>query len=375
MDEEEEAQFRKEHGDCVCGSFLGTEKGWLCNRTLAMSVERGQVIRYHIRKGGDPGAVRTYLLGFGIAMLSIQQGKLPIHCSALATPEGGAILIAGESGAGKSTLTAELLKRGYRFLADDMAVVDISGKEGVWVYPAFPYMKLCRDVVLRQGYPPEELLYIDEKKDKFLVPCTGVFQREKARLERFVFLGIRWKKEAEDKSGKIKAEKITGPDSMIVYKDNLFLRHLWKKQDPGMEIWLTMVLTIFASASMGLIVSSLVRNADRAMAFAPFVLIVQLLFSGVLFALGDGALVISKITVSRWSMECLGNTADLNALPYKEIETETGKLMKIPAKPYEDFFVRTSEHLWHTWLILLLIMLICGVASTIVLRNLKKDKR
>ena len=94
MDEEEEAQFRKEHGDCVCGSFLGTEKGWLCNRTLAMSVERGQVIRYHIRKGGDPGAVRTYLLGFGIAMLSLQQGKLPIHCSALATPEGGAILIA-----------------------------------------------------------------------------------------------------------------------------------------------------------------------------------------------------------------------------------------------------------------------------------------
>jgi len=57
------------------------------------------------------------------------------------------------------------------------------------------------------------------------------------------------------------------------------------------------------------------------------------------------------------------------------IETETGELMKIPAKPYEDFFVRTSEHLWHTWLILLLIMLICGVVSTIVLRNLKKDKR
>lgn len=37
-------------------------------------------------------------------------------------------------------------------------------------------------------------------------------------------------KEAEDKSGKIKAEKITGPDSMIVYKDNLFLRHLWKNR-------------------------------------------------------------------------------------------------------------------------------------------------
>ncbi len=145
---------------------------------------------------------------------------------------------------------------------------------------------------------------------------------------------------------------------------------------PGLEIWLTMVLTIFASASMGLIVSSLVRNADRAMAFAPFVLIVQLLFSGVLFDLGDGAVkLISKVTVSRWAMECLGNTANLNSLPYKEIESETGEMMKIPGEPWDEFFVRTPEHLWHTWLVLLVIMLLCGVVSVLVLRNLKKDKR
>lgn len=237
MNEEEEAQFRKEHGDCVCGSALGTEKSWLCNRTLVMSVERGQEIRYHIRKGKDPGAARTYLLGFGMAMLTLQQGKLPIHCSALQSPEGGAVLIAGESGAGKSTLTAKLLHRGYRFLADDMAVVKIS-PDGVWVYPAFPYMKLCRDAALRQGYTPEELLYIDENKDKFLVPCIGVFRKEKVRLERFVLLGIQSENEkAQERRGTVKAERITGTDSMIVYKENLFLRHLWKRQDPGMRIW------------------------------------------------------------------------------------------------------------------------------------------
>ena len=237
MDEREEIQFREEHGNFVCGSFLGTEKSWLCNRTLEMRVERGREIRYHIRKGGDPGAARTYLLGFGMAMLSLQQGRLPIHCSALVSPEGGAILIAGESGAGKSTLTAKLLNRGYRFLADDMAVVDAS-PDGVWVYPSFPYMKLCRDAAMRQGYTPEELLYIDEKKDKFLVPCKEVFQREKVRLERFVLLGIQSEKEVpEERCGSIKAERVTGPDSMIVYKDNLFLRHLWKRQDPGIEIW------------------------------------------------------------------------------------------------------------------------------------------
>ena len=145
--------------------------------------------------------------------------------------------IIGMSGAGKSTVTTAFLEKGYRLMADDMAFVEVKGDGIAMASPAFPYQKLCRDAALAKGYRMEDMIYIDEEKDKFLVPCTGVFQREKARLERFVFLGIRWKKEAEDKSGKIKAEKITGPDSMIVYKDNLFLRHLWKKQDPGMEIW------------------------------------------------------------------------------------------------------------------------------------------
>lgn len=235
MTEPEEAQFRKEHGDCVCGNFLNVEKSWLCNRTLEMSAEQGNRIRYHVRNGGDPGAVRTYLLGFGMAMLALQQGKLAFHCSALESPQGEALLIAGESGAGKSTLTAALLGRGYRFLADDMAIVEMSGTDGVWVSPAFPYMKLCRDAVLRQGYVPEELLYMDEKKDKFLVPCKEAFQREKVRLKRFVFLGI----QPEEESGKIRVEKVTGSDSMLVYKENLFLRHLWKKQGSEMkiEIW------------------------------------------------------------------------------------------------------------------------------------------
>ncbi len=235
MTEPEEAQFRKEHGDCVCGSFLNAEKSWLCNRTLEMSAEQGNRIRYHVRNGGDPGAVRTYLLGFGMAMLALQQGKLAFHCSALESPQGETLLIAGESGAGKSTLTAALLGRGYRFLADDMAIVEMSGTDGVWVSPAFPYMKLCRDAVLRQGYVPEELLYMDEKKDKFLVSCKEAFQREKVRLKRFVFLGI----QSEEESGKIRVEKVTGSDSMLVYKENLFLRHLWKKQGSEMkiEIW------------------------------------------------------------------------------------------------------------------------------------------
>lgn len=138
-------------------------------------------------------------------------------------------------------------------------------------------------------------------------------------------------------------------------------------QKPGMEIWITVMLTIFASASMGLIISSIMRNGDRAMAVAPFVLIIQLLFSGVLFDLSDSAMVISKVTVSRWSMECLGNITNLNKLP--------SRLAPQGIHDIEDFYVRTTTHLRHTWEILALTALICGVISVIVLRSLKRDQR
>lgn len=135
---------------------------------------------------------------------------------------------------------------------------------------------------------------------------------------------------------------------------------------PQLEIWATVFLTIYASAAMGLIVSAFVRNSDRAMAIAPFVLIIQLLFSGVLFELEGAAHKISNVTVSRWAMECLGNITDLNKLD-----------MEIKTMPHEpnDFYNRGVGHLMETWGILVLVALVCGGISVVVLRNLKRDQR
>ena len=241
MTEAEQEQFQIAHGEGICTSRIGTEESILSNSTLQMSVLRGKEIRYRCRDGADPGHLRTYLLGFGMAMLSLQRGMLPFHCSALKTPEGGAVLIAGESGVGKSTLTAKLLGQGYGFLADDMAVVDPAsvseGKESPVVFPAFPYLKLCRDAVLRQGLSPEKLCKVEEtkaKKDKFLVPYTGAFGIEGESVKLFVLLGKNTEKN-------VRVEKITGCSSLLVYKENLFLRHLWKKRRPEaaveQEVW------------------------------------------------------------------------------------------------------------------------------------------
>lgn len=135
---------------------------------------------------------------------------------------------------------------------------------------------------------------------------------------------------------------------------------------PQLEIWFTVFLTIYASAAMGLIVSAFVKNSDRAMAVAPFVLIIQLLFSGVLFELEGAAQKISTVTVSRWAMECLGNITNLNKID-----------MAVKNMPHEpnDFYNRGVSHLLQTWGILGLVAVICGVISVIVLISLKRDQR
>ena len=80
------------------------------------------------------------------------------------------------------------------------------------------------------------------------------------------------------------------------------------------EIIVLIFLTIYAAAGMGLLLSSITKSADRAMAIAPFVLIVQLIFSGILFELNGVTDKLSYLTYSRWAMESIGSTCDLNSL-------------------------------------------------------------
>ena len=131
------------------------------------------------------------------------------------------------------------------------------------------------------------------------------------------------------------------------------------------ECALTLLFTVMASASMGLIISAFAKNGDRAMTFAPFVLIVQLLFSGILFKLEGAVDVISRVTVSRWAIEGLGSTADLN-----DLVSKTG----IPREA-EDLFMHTAQHLWQVWGILLIFVVVFGVLATVMLRSVAKDQR
>lgn len=138
---------------------------------------------------------------------------------------------------------------------------------------------------------------------------------------------------------------------------------------PFPELLITTFLTALASTAMGLFVSSLFTNADRAMTVAPVLLMPQILFSGLIFKLAGKTKVISWFAVCRWSMEGYGTTANLNELDLK-LQQEG---VNIPHKS-EEFFEFTTTHMLHAWAILFLFVVIFLVLARIVLISISKEK-
>ena len=197
---------------------FGNTTSWLCNSTCYLLVENGKELRYVLIPGKNEMYLQSYILGFGLSMMAMQQGILSIHCSAIAD-EHGALLIAGESGAGKSTVTTEFLEKGYRLMGDDIAWVNKDANGNVVAAPGFPYQKLCRNVAFERGLQSEEMIYIDEDKDKFLVPFRGEFSTESVPIKGFIYLVVT---DGEE----VVSEPVKGISSFQVIANNLFLRHL-----------------------------------------------------------------------------------------------------------------------------------------------------
>ncbi len=136
------------------------------------------------------------------------------------------------------------------------------------------------------------------------------------------------------------------------------------------EIIFTVWIVILVSEALGFLVSANARSGDKAMVAAPFLLIVQLLFSGILFKLEGVGEWISYGTASRWTVEALGSIVDLNELPlrmqseYPMIEHEA-----------EEFFEATASHLKTCWGILAGMTVLFLAISVWSLRRLPKDSR
>lgn len=92
------------------------------------------------------------------------------------------------------------------------------------------------------------------------------------------------------------------------------------------DLYITFFLILYASDVLGLAVSSLVKSTTSAMTVMPFILIVQLIFSGSIFPLSGIGQQISNLTISKWGQRALCIEANLNELPSELLDSELDML-------------------------------------------------
>jgi ABC-type multidrug transport system ATPase subunit len=79
------------------------------------------------------------------------------------------------------------------------------------------------------------------------------------------------------------------------------------------EVYITIALTTFSGLMLGLAISAIAPNSDRAMSFIPLVLLPQVIFSGIIFNLNTPILqALGAFFAARWAMAGLGSSLGLH---------------------------------------------------------------
>jgi ABC-type multidrug transport system ATPase subunit/pSer/pThr/pTyr-binding forkhead associated (FHA) protein len=83
---------------------------------------------------------------------------------------------------------------------------------------------------------------------------------------------------------------------------------------PLAETYITLALTSLSGLMLGLTISAIAPNNDRAISFVPIILIPQVIFSGAIIPLKDWfTQIIATIFPTRWAMAALGSSIGLHA--------------------------------------------------------------
>lgn len=217
--------FLREAGRKGYGTWTnGFTSAWFRVRDgTQVYVEGGNQITVELSKEPRMLLVTSLLLGAGMALICLQRGEPFFHGSAL-DAGGQAILLCGESGAGKSTVAMELLQRKLGFLADDTMRVH-PGVGGMLAEPSYPQQKLCRDMALKCGKPLEELIYIDEERDKYAWRRQDCYRKEAVVLGKIFWLR---KDPVDRRKDAVRIRRITGKEALEILSAQLYLADTYK---------------------------------------------------------------------------------------------------------------------------------------------------
>ena len=145
-------------------------------------IERPDRITVEMLPDALESDMRAYLLGTGFATLLHMRGLIPLHLSAIQTPEG-VWAFTGPSGAGKSTRVTELhFTHGWPIICDDVAVLNPADDRPL-LHGGVNRIKLWRDAVERFGIDPTRLTRDIMREDKFHLHAPEMFVPEPVALD------------------------------------------------------------------------------------------------------------------------------------------------------------------------------------------------
>lgn len=174
---------------------------------------------------------------------------------------------------------------------------------------------------------------------------------------------------------------------------------------------ITLFLVMYSSDILSLMISGIVSTPTQAMTIVPFILIIQLVFSGTMFQLnGEYTKYLTSLTISKWGMECLCSIGNYNSLPmvtlwnqifhYRDVKIEgmqpireltnymqgqandgSGQTimeqfnLQVGQYNANPAYASTQSHVIDCWGMLILFTLIYALITIIVLERIDRDKR
>lgn len=155
------------------------------------------------------------------------------------------------------------------------------------------------------------------------------------------------------------------PDSGVIFSSIWF------------EYYITLFLLAFASDTMSLVISSIVKTSATANTFIPIILIVQIVFSGVLFDMDGVMEALSKLMISKWGIAALAATSQLNDSQQSFLINNPSFQIKLGSEmsAVKDLYSSTVGNLLFIWAVLLIFIIVCSVLCRVLLIRVKNDKR
>ena len=136
----------------------------------------------------------------------------------------------------------------------------------------------------------------------------------------------------------------------------------FESPQPELILWpigvsITTFLTLISCISLGLMISSIVKNASQANSALPLILLPQIIFSGVLFEMTGVASKFSWVMLSRWSVAAYGALVNVNEMVPEATQLPDGSTVPLPFSG-SDVYNLNWENLGLSWAVLCLHSLI-----------------